>query len=777
MKKEDFHNEKPRYYATDFPEIMEKIPQEKRNLYPKYELLHNGSAQKASADDNATNGFTSSGNPELSDNSGNPELFGFSGNPELSDNSGSSEEQPITLKMLQKTTTDAIQLITKGRLDVQVTCPKCGSHRCFVKRSNGYFHCWICNNGGILEEMKTLNHPESSRIDGAYYARASTQKSSRQKDKNYVPMVSSDYKEINEEVRSWLYPLYPFDSEEEHQQFLEHFHSPQLAITCPKARPLLQPKEIETLQNQVKSYVQAMKLDPEVMKRTGVMCAYMNRKADDGKSEDPHGCIPVPAIAYCNYLDGKIINVKFRSVVLNPITGEWSKDFAQESPTKPCAPFGIDSINPIRPDAEPVSQLIITEGEKDRLTLMSCGFPYVLSIANGAQTNIAESHEAFEEWIAQVEEIVICGDTDRPGRTMVKALLNAYTARAKVVHLSGNRKDISDVYADFGASEVRRIIQEAEDVAAQDIYDLHQHEPDILEEMMGIYDKGYDVGMGMKTDRIFHPTSDGGLIILTGIPNSGKTDFLNCMMAHLMFQRQKRIAFFSFEKPIKAKHVREIARVALGVEDTASMDHTMKESEAREVNSQIINYMTEHMVDFDTKTRLPDSDYIIAMAERDMRKHGLDFLVIDPYVFIDMTEGGSRTTETEKVRLMLTKLQAWSRTRHVWTIVVAHPRIQYKDGHESFPPLDIYSIAGSAQWANLADFLFTVRRMNKPEEGKVYSIVEMLKVRDQEFCQPGKVLYVRQPCGRYDERESEEDCIAECLQHKILPKDVEPWAV
>ena len=751
MRKEDFQNEKPRYYATDFPEIMEKIPEEKRNLYPKYELLHNGSAQKASAaDDDATNGFNSS---------------------------GSSEEQPVTLKELQKTTTDAIQLITKGRLDVQVTCPKCGSHRCFVKRNNGYFHCWICNNGGILEEMKTLNHPESSRIDGAYYARASTQKSSRQKDKNYVPMVSSDYKEINEEVRSWLYPLYPFDSEEEHQQFLEHFHSPQLAITCPKARPLLQPKEIETLQNQVKSYVQAMKLDPEVMKRTGVMCAYMNKKADDGKSEDPHGCIPVPAIAYCNYLDGKIINVKFRSVVLNPITGEWSKDFAQESPTKPCAPYGIDSINPIRPDAGPIRQLIITEGEKDRLTLMSCGFPYVLSIANGAQTNIAESHEAFEEWIAQVEEIVICGDTDRPGRTMVKALLNAYTARAKVVHLSGNRKDISDVYADFGASEVRRIIQEAENVAAQDIYDLHQHEPDILEVMMGIYDKGYDVGMGMKTDHIFHPTSDGGLIILTGIPNSGKTDFLNCMMAHLMFQRQKRIAFFSFEKPIKAKHVREIARVALGVEDTASMDHTMKESEAREVNSQIINYMTEHMVDFDTKTRLPDSDYIIAMAERDMRKHGLDFLVIDPYVFIDMTEGGSRATETEKVRLMLTKLQAWSRTRHVWTIVVAHPRIQYKDGHESFPPLDIYSIAGSAQWANLADFLFTVRRMNKPEEGKVYSIVEMLKVRDQEFCQPGKVLYVRQPCGRYDERDSEEDCIAECLQHKILPKDVEPWAV
>ena len=697
MKQEDCQNEKPRYYATDFPEIKEKIPDEKRKLYLEYEQQHNGIAQNASDDIDATN-----------ENSGNP------------------EEQPVTLKKLQAITTDAIQLITKGGLDVQVTCPKCSSRRCFVKRSNGYFHCWRCNCSGMLEEMKALNHQESSRIDGAYYARASKQKANQQKDKNYVPMVSSDYKEINEEVRSWLYPIYPLESDEERQQFLEHFHSPQLATTCPKARPLLQPKEIEALQNQVKSYILAMKLDPETVKKAGVMCAYMHKKADDEKSEDPHG---------------------------------------------------IDSINPIRPDAEPVSQLIITEGEKDRLTLMSCGFPYVLSIANGAQTNIDESHEAFEEWIAQVEEIIICGDTDRPGRGMVKALLNAYTARAKVVHLSGNRKDISDVYAAFGANEVRRIIQEAEDVAAQDIYDLHQHEPDILEVMMGNYDKGYDVGMGMLTDRIFHPTSDGGLIILTGIPNSGKTDFLNCMMAHLMFQRQKRVAFFSFEKPVKAKHVREIARVALGVEDTASMDQTMEERDAREVNSKVISYLTQHMVDFDTKTRLPDSDYIIAMAERDMRKHGLDFLVIDPYVFIDMTEGGSRATETEKVRLMLTKLQAWSRARRVWTIVVAHPRIQYKDGHESFPPLDIYSIAGSAQWANLADFLFTVRRMNKPEEGKSYTIVEMLKVRDQEFCQPGKVLYVRQPCGRYDERDSEEDCIAERLQRKILPKDIEPWAV
>ena len=507
------------------------------------------------------------------------------------------------------------------------------------------------------------------------------------------------------------------------------------------------------------------------------MCAWMKQNADDPKSEDPKGVEMVPAIAYCNYLDGKIINVKFRSVQQHPITGEWSKLFCQVSPTKPCAPYGIDSINLLRPDAQSIRQLIITEGEKDRLTLMTCGFPYVLSIANGASTNIEESHEAFDEWIQQAGEIIICGDTDRPGRRLVKLLIEQYQTRAKVTTLPQGKKDISEVYEAFGSQEVKRIIAEAQGISDADIYDLSEHKEDILDIMMGNYDRGYEVGMGELTDGIFHPTSEGGLIILTGRPNSGKTDFLNCLMAHLMYHNQKRVAFFSFEKPIKGKHVREIARIALGVRNTEDMDGAESPEEARQENRRVLDFLSEHMVDFDTKTRLPDSNYIIGMMEAMMnrKKQKIDYLVIDPYVFINMTEGGSRATETEKVRLMLTKLQAWSRTRHIWTVVVAHPRIQYKDGHEAFPPLDIYSVAGSAQWANLADFLLTVNRISKPEEGKMFTIVEMLKVRDQEFCHPGKVYYVRQPCGRYDERESENDCIAEAMQGKVLAKDDEPW--
>lgn len=775
-------NEKPRYYATDFNEIKENLSDEEKQLFERYKEMLSGiipadSASSAPANDDAFSSGSSS--------TANDASFATSSSSPANDDAPSSSSAPANdapslktlLNHLKNISQKTMKQMAGGKLDIRVTCPKCGKRHCFIKVDNGLTHCWSCNWSGYLEEMKSLLGKGSGKVNGNYYANAQKKQQDEHKTKDYVPMLPDDFLEIDAETRSWLYPIYPFKNQEDQQQFIDHFHPANLLSRHPKARPLISATELASLQSMVQRYIQAMKISPDIIVQEGVMCAWMKQTADDPKSEDSKGVEMVPAIAYCNYLDGKIINVKFRSVQQHPITGEWSKLFCQFSPTKPCAPYGIDSINLLRPDAQPIRQLIITEGEKDRLTLMTCGFPYVLSIANGASTNIEESHEAFDEWIQQAGEIIICGDTDRPGRRLVKLLIEQYQTRAKVTTLPQGKKDISEVYEAFGSREVQRIISEAQGISDADIYDLSEHKEDILDIMMGNYDHGYEVGMGGLTDGIFHPTSEGGLIILTGRPNSGKTDFLNCLMAHLMYHNQKRVAFFSFEKPIKGKHVREIARIALGVRNTENMDGAESPEEARQENQKVLDYLSEHMVDFDTKTRLPDSNYIIGMMEAMMnrKKQKIDYLVIDPYVFINMTEGGSRATETEKVRLMLTKLQAWSRTRHIWTVVVAHPRIQYKDGHEAFPPLDIYSVAGSAQWANLADFLLTVNRISKPEEGKMFTIVEMLKVRDQEFCHPGKVYYVRQPCGRYDERESENDCIAEAMQGKVLAKDDEPW--
>ena len=181
----------------------------------------------------------------------------------------------------------------------------------------------------------------------------------------------------------------------------------------------------------------------------------------------------------------------------------------QISPYKPAPPTASTAWTPA-PGAEPIHQLIFTEGEKDRLTLLTCGFPYVLSIANGAATNIEESHEAFEEWILQAEEIIICGDKDKPGRGLEIQLLDRYKSRAKVVSLPQGMKDISEAYQAFGAHEVRRIISEAQEVDATRYTTCPSTRTKSCGSMMGMDDKGYDVGMGTLTDGIFHPTNEGG---------------------------------------------------------------------------------------------------------------------------------------------------------------------------------------------------------------------------------------------------------------------------
>ena len=118
-------------------------------------------------------------------------------------------------------------------------------------------------------------------------------------------------------------------------------------------------------------------------------------------------------------------------------------------------------------------------------------------------------------------------------------------------------------------------------------------------------------------------------------------------------------------------------------------------------------------------------------------------------------------------------MQAWGRNNNIWVIIVAHPRsLKKQNGKNELEDIDMYTISGSANWANLADFIFSISRIK--EQDRSYTRLDMLKVRDQDLCQTGSVLYVRQTCGRYDERESEEQIVAEA-QGKIMTKDRNPW--
>lgn len=92
--------------------------------------------------------------------------------------------------------------MARGKLDIQVTCPKCGKRHCFIKVDNGLTHCWSCNWSGYLEEMKSLLGKGSGKVNGNYYANAQKKQQDEHKAKDYVPMLPDDFREIDAETRS-----------------------------------------------------------------------------------------------------------------------------------------------------------------------------------------------------------------------------------------------------------------------------------------------------------------------------------------------------------------------------------------------------------------------------------------------------------------------------------------------------------------------------------------------------------------------------------------------
>jgi len=633
---------------------------------------------------------------------------------------------------------------TQGK-NYKAKCPMCEKWNLYISKKNGLYNCFTggCDFKGILLDFCELKTEiKEANNSGTFYPKKNKVR--------YVPpragkgetvrMVPTDYKRLKPETIASIKPV---------------------------------TDNVETMDEDEKAawrYLSEMGISRKTAVLARVGCTTAHFIKQDSMQENPEGT-HCRSLAYVNYVNGQAVNVKFRSCEPSracPKDSEgrtvYLKYWNQESPTTPCAPYHIDCIHPLLVEDEVIDRLIITEGEKDVLSLLEAGYSYVISVPNGASCEPEKAFEAFESWLAPVNDVVLCGDTDLPGRTLVKKLVDYFGPKSLVVELPADCKDISDVLVAYGVETVRSIIEAAQPLATGDIITVEERTEAVLDVLNGRYDKGYDVGFGPLTDRVFHPTDIGGLIIVTGKPNSGKTDFLNDLTCRLMMKTGRHVCYLSFEVPDKNKHIAHLVRLALGQVNTTRY--------TREELAPIIGYLNAHMVHLDLHEAAPTPAHILERADRVRRTMPIKYLIIDPYLFMEV-ETGRFSSETQAIKAMLTQVQTWGRAHGVWVVIVAHPRKLMKLwGSNDTEDIDMYTIAGSANWANLADFILSITRVD--EEDKRYTRLDMLKVRDQDLCRKGSVLYVRQPCGRYDERDSVEQVTAE-MQGFVLERDTLPW--
>lgn len=614
------------------------------------------------------------------------------------------------------------------------TCPVCGKQHLSIDTAKGLYHCFYagCGFGGRLcQPQDKVTGASRADVPGVP-SEASTSHAPAAAGggvgaaRTAVTLIPSDFRRLAVDVTDNLLTLMTDQPDD------------------------LVPDTVR----QARAYLREQGIDLSVAHEAGVRVVrhiVFGKEERNGRTD--------PCVVYVNHVGGQPVNAKYRSVI--------AKLWAQDSPTTPCPPYHIDCLNPLLVAGDSIDRLCITEGEKDTLALLQSGYRYVVSVPSGAESDVPRCFEAFREWTDAAHSVVLCTDTDYPGRVLRQHLIDYFGACCCTVDMPSDCKDIADVLRRYGAEGVRQVVDTATPLHSTDIVtvdDLRQQVVDVIE---GHDDKGFDLGYGPLTDHVLHLTDQGGLIILTGKPNSGKTDWLNDLCAHLMFKCGRNVCLCSFETPDKAKHISKMVHLALGRSDLSLY--------GPEEIRRVLDVLDGHLTHLDLLEYAPTPENILLLADMVLLRRRMHMLVVDPYMFVDL-KVTARDSETNAIKRMLVQFQTWGRRNHVWVTVVAHPRKLAKvNGTNELEQIDMYTIAGSANWANLADFILAIsRHTEQGERPNNYTRLDVLKVRDQDLCSTGAVLYRRQPCGRYDERPNVETLLLES-QGKVVEKDQEVW--
>jgi twinkle protein len=195
----------------------------------------------------------------------------------------------------------------------------------------------------------------------------------------------------------------------------------------------------------------------------------------------------------------------------------------------------------------------------------------------------------------------------------------------------------------------------------------------------------------------------GTFTVISGWAGHGKTSLLMRMLANLMMAGVN-IALGSFEtlpKPILQRRFR--ANLYSIADDDPG---TRKAGPADEMMAKRLSVIAHTARDSDTEL---DLDYIIELAKIAVLRDGVRLLVLDPW---NEVEHKRRTdeTETEYTSRAIRSLKRFAVNYECAVWLVAHPRKPHTDGNPKPPSL--YDLAGSAHFANKADYGLIVHRDN-----------------------------------------------------------------
>lgn len=382
------------------------------------------------------------------------------------------------------------------------------------------------------------------------------------------------------------------------------------------------------------------------------------------------------------YHKGELINTKFR-------TGD--KCFKLVSGAE-LIPYNIDAI-------KDTPECIITEGEMDALSFYECGRHDVISVPNGANANLDYLDDFIEEYFDGKETIYIASDTDTKGVILRDELLRRFGAeRCRVLEYGEGCKDANEHFLKYGRDSLLQCIANAPEIKLEGIFTVSDFEPSLdalfehgMQKGVTIGHENFDRLLSFETKR---------LCVVTGIPGSGKSEFIDEIAERLNMRYGWRFAYFSPENAPLAYHASKLIEKFTG--KNFDKQHLMF-GEYKQVKQHL---------ETDFFFIAPKDDYrldtILERAKFLVRRKGIKALVIDPYNRLEDESEGQN--ETKYISKMLDRLTNFAQQNDVLIILMAHPTKMAKNKDGAIEAPTLYDISGSAHFNNKADFGIVVHR-------------------------------------------------------------------
>ena len=365
---------------------------------------------------------------------------------------------------------------------------------------------------------------------------------------------------------------------------------------------------------------------------------------------------------------------------------------------------------------------VIVEGEMDVLALHEAGITNAISVPNGAtlNSNNLDYLDNCIDYFEDKEKIIIATDSDEAGQALQAELIRRLGSEICYIATFEDCKDANEYLLKYGKEKLSQRISGSKPVPMENVTTFRDIEGEITDFVNNGFKPGFQVGLE-HFDSIFS-TYTGQFITVTGIPSSGKSDFVDQMVVGYNANYGWKTAFASPENQPTYLHAHKLMRkVWQGMPTKADIGGDRWNQIADHCNSNFFH------IDMERYTL----DSVLRKGAELVKRKGIKCLVIDP--FNKVRDVGGSDDVNRYTMEYLAKIEIFAKKYDVLVFIVAHPTKMYKTQDGKMEEPTMYNIKGGGEWYDASYHGILVHRDYDKKTVKA----KVLKVKFQNLGENG----------------------------------------